>query len=410
MHPHPNPSSVLLPLSLATGLSLLGDTTLYTVLPTHTVEAGITLGMVGILLSANRWIRLPLNGPAGFFLEKLPRKPVFVLAMFLGAISTGLYALDNGFALLLAARLLWGISWVGIWVGGNTIVLDITREHDRGKWLGLYQIAFYAGAGGGAALGGLLTDLLGYHGAMAINAGLTLLGALIALALPETGHSSRQINRPEIMPQTTSVTRHKGEFGTAVGLLAVNRLVMEGFLLATLALFIQDTFAGSGALNGYRVGTSTITGIGFGLTTLVGAASAPLSGALSDRASSRWLTASLFLLPGAFGFILLQSGSPGGVFAGLIGASIASGSSANLSTALIGDLGAPGQHGRRLGGLFTIGDLASAAGPPLAFWLQPRIGLGGVYWLAAACFGLMAGLSLFWSRFHRRRLQVALGK
>lgn len=408
------PSSILWPISIATGLSLLGDTTLYTVLPTHTTETGITLAMVGILLSANRWIRLPLNGPAGLMLEKLPRKPIFVLAMFLGTISTGLYALDNGFSLLFAARLLWGISWVGIWVGGNTIVMDITQENNRGKWIGVYQIAFYAGAGGGAAIGGLMTDALGYHGAMGVNAALTLIGAMVAwIFLPETQslHHARKAAYQQSNPSEANPvpSASRAEFGSAVGLLAVNRLVMEGFLLATLALFVQNLFGEQLVIGTARVGTSTLTGIGLGLTTLVGALSAPISGALSDRAGSRWLIAGLALLPGAIGFVLLPLGSPAAITAGLIGASIASGSSANLSTALIGDLGAPDQHGRRLGGLFTIGDLTSAIGPPLAIWLQPVIGLNGVYLAAAAVFGSMATVSFFWAA-RKARLKPALGQ
>ena len=59
------PRSVLLPLSIATGLSLLGDTTVYTVLPTHTIEAGISLAVVGILLSAaGRFYRMRVTFPA----------------------------------------------------------------------------------------------------------------------------------------------------------------------------------------------------------------------------------------------------------------------------------------------------------------------------------------------------------
>ncbi len=344
----PDPRTVLLPVSIATGLSLLGDTTLYTVLPTHTTEAGVTLAMVGLLLSANRWIRLPLNGPAGLLLEKLPRKPIFVLAMFLGTISTGLYALDHGFAILLAARLLWGLSWVGIWVGGNTIVLDVTRGNDRGKWLGIYQIAFYAGAGGGSIIGGFLTDLLGYHGAMGVNAGLTLVGAFAAMVfLPETRPVGVTVSpQPKVaLSNAPNQSAYQpAEFASAIGLLAVNRLLMEGFLLATFALFLQQLFGNTMSIGETPVGTSTVTGIGLGLTTLVGAAAAPITGAFSDRAASRWSVAVWSLLPGAAGFLLMVSGSPLAIIAGLTGASIASGSSANLSTALIGDLGVRGQY------------------------------------------------------------------
>ena len=119
--------------------------------------------------------------------DRYERRHLFVPALFLGAVSTALYAVTLGFWPLLIARLVWGLAWVGIWIGGNTIILDISDEHNRGRWVGIYQVFFFLGASGGSILGGFLTDWLGYHQAMGIGATLTLLGAIIALLLlPET--------------------------------------------------------------------------------------------------------------------------------------------------------------------------------------------------------------------------------
>jgi hypothetical protein len=49
---------VILPVSISMLLSLAGDLTLYIVLPIHFINLGFTLAMTGILLSANRLIRL----------------------------------------------------------------------------------------------------------------------------------------------------------------------------------------------------------------------------------------------------------------------------------------------------------------------------------------------------------------
>jgi DHA1 family multidrug resistance protein-like MFS transporter len=103
-----HPGKVLFPLALGTAVSQIGNATLYTVLPTHTAEAGITLGVVGILLSANRAIRLLLNGPMGLAYDRWPRRWLFVPALFGGVAPTILYATTRGFWSLLAARLLPG--------------------------------------------------------------------------------------------------------------------------------------------------------------------------------------------------------------------------------------------------------------------------------------------------------------
>ena len=76
------PARVLFPLGLGTALSLMGDATLYTVLPTHTADAGIALVQVGIILSANRIVRLFLNGPIGMAYDRSLRRRLFVPALF----------------------------------------------------------------------------------------------------------------------------------------------------------------------------------------------------------------------------------------------------------------------------------------------------------------------------------------
>lgn len=56
----------------------------------------------------------------------------------------------------------------------------------------------------------------------------------------------------------------------------------------------------------------------------------------------------------------------------------------------------PRVHGRRLGILYTVGDLASAIGPPLAYALLPIIGLAVLYQISAGLFGMMLVLAFWW--------------
>jgi MFS family permease len=397
---------VLLPISIGTCLSLLGDTSLYTVLPTHITEAGILLANVGILLSANRWVRLPLNGPAGFLIERWPRKPVFVLALFLGVISTTLYAVTNGFWPLFVARLLWGIAWVGIWIGGNTIVMDISTHENRGRRVGIYQMGFFIGAGGGAFLGGVLTDLFGYHTAMGVNAALSLAGALLALIfLPETRMWLGNTNLVPVEVQETNPVHTRqfyrtqlSEMASATALLAVTRLAQAGFLMATFGLLLQQNYGEAISFSGMTVGVATLTGLGLAMTTFVAMITAPISGSLADRTHNRWRVAVGGLVFGAVGYGLLTFRAPAAIIAGLIGTSIAAGTNTNLSTTLMGGLGPPNQQGRRLGILFTVGDLASAVGPPLAYWLMATTQLEGVYWTATGVCVLMGGVTMRWSK------------
>jgi MFS family permease len=374
---------------------------MYTVLPTHTMDAGVTVASVGILLSANRWVRLLLNGPMGIIYDRWRRRPLFVAALFTGAISTAIYAYTNGFWPLLLGRLLWGLSWAGIWVGGNTIILDITRLENRGRWMGLYQIAFFLGAASGSILGGTLTDLVGYNNTMKIHAGLNLLGAMIALIfLPETRRAIRT-DQPQISEQNDSLapssttTRIQLLFATALH--GVNRIVMAGMLISTFGLYLLEILGDTVQIKDHTYGVATITGIGLGSATLISMFSAPISGTISDRIKNRWRTASGGLLPGIAGLSMLAIGAPLTIMMGIPLIAATSGSNQSLATTLVGELGQAASRGRRLGGLFTVGDLMSAIGPLLAYALIPVIQLKGVYILAASLYTSMFLITLWLS-------------
>jgi MFS family permease len=389
--------------ALATALSLFGDTSLYAVLPTHITEAGIALGAVGLMLSANRFIRLALNGPIGLLYDRFPRRSLFIPALFIGAASTAIYALSQGFWPLLFGRLLWGLAWSGIWVGGNTIILDVSRAANRGRWVGLYQTAFFLGASTGAILGGLLTDWLGYHAMLGLGAVVTLAGAIIALIfLPETRGLRRAAASPASRPAkarpTAAAISNRPELVAAMGLLGINRLVLAGIFLPTLGLFLQQQLGQGTQLAGQVMGVATLTGLALGANSLISMVSSPLMGGLSDRTGNRWQVAAKGLVPGVAGFALLALGSPLILFLTIPLIAISGGSSQGLATALVGDLSSDQHRGRRLGLLFTVGDLTSAIGPPLAYGLIPWFGLGTIYLLCGALFVVIFLVAMYWAR------------
>ncbi|MEM7347365.1 MAG: MFS transporter [Chloroflexota bacterium] len=394
---------VVIPASLGTGLSLMGDTSLYAVLPTHTAVAGVSVASIGILLSANRIIRLFLNGPMGMAYDRWPRRYLFVTSLFIGALSTAIYALTQGFWPLLVGRLLWGLAWAGIWVGGNTIILDITNHRNRGRWVGIYHASFFLGAAAGASVGGFLTDWVGYHAAMGISATLTLVGAIIALIfLPETRHF-RQIDINETAteepePEQPHSSHSIFEMVSAISLLGVNRLIIAGFLLSTFGLFLFEQFGESVEIGGIIFGTTTLTGLGLGVNSIISMLVIPLMGRWSDQTTSRWYVAAIGLVPGVIGLGLVAIALPTTILLGLPIVAIAGGSSQGLSTALVGDLSAEKQRGRQLGILYTVGDLTSAIAPPLAYsFMIPRFGIQSLYLFGGAIYSLMLLTAWYWA-------------
>ena len=410
MYPHKKnkrstlkPAQVLFPLGLGTALSLMGDATLYTVLPTHTQSVGITLTQVGIMLGINRAIRLFSNGPAGLAYDRYQRRWLFVPALFLGALSTAIYALARGFWPLLFGRLLWGIAWSGIWVGGTTMILDVASEEDRGKWIGLYQIWFFTGTATGALSGGFLTDLLGYYGTMWICAAITAIGALAALVLlPETRPDLHSWNRKKITKsrevtnlndvQTKSYNarhtmpfrkkRDQINFTFVVGLRGVNRFVVSGILSATLGLLVRDVLYTDNIV----LGVATMTGILMAGRTIMSMLGAFTAGYGSDVLRNRWIVLAGGLGLGVISLLLLSFPVGALIILGVALVAMARGSIQSMTTSLTGDLVPITHRGKAVGVLHTVGDFGSAIGPSVAYYLLPLWSLSSIYLICAGIF------------------------
>jgi MFS family permease len=148
-------------LALAYSLALLGDQMLYVFLPSQPAAAGIAAASLGIILSANRFVRLGANPLAGLLSDRLGRRGPYLLGMVLALLSTAGYLVADGFWPLLASRLVWGVAFALIHVVGAAIMLDVSTDADRGRTIGAYQSLARLGTLVGLVLSGFLTDWLG---------------------------------------------------------------------------------------------------------------------------------------------------------------------------------------------------------------------------------------------------------
>jgi MFS family permease len=174
---------------------------------------------------------------------------------------------------------------------------------------------------------------------------------------------------------------------------------MAGMFFPTFGLFLQQILGDSVTINGRLLGITTLTGVGLSLSTYIGTAFVPLAGIVSDRWGERWRTTAVGLLPGIAGFIMLALGAPWLIALALPLNSATSGSNQGMATALVGDL-AGRQSGRYLGLLFTMGDLTSAAGPLLVFWLLEHVDIRPIYLAAGLLYGCMLLVAGWWSWQH----------
>jgi len=385
---HPAQSKIFLILGLGLAFSLMGDSTLYTVLPEPNIaaEVGVSITMVGVLLGINRLARLAFNTPAGLLYERFPRRLLMITSLAIGSLSTLIFAIGTSPGILVLSRILWGAAWSGLWAGANMIVLDVASPTDRGVVSGRLQSGFFLGVAFSSAAGGLITDLLGFRHGLLLSSGLGAAVILLWLVfLPET-HKQTPILAPSPAVKLPDSPRWGLIFRTGLPFF-LNRLIFAGAVTATTILWLNSLVSitlGSGSLP-----LASLSGGFVAVRVLVAIAGTLWFGRLSDRLGNRWgVLTSLLLLSGA-GLALMAIPALLPSVAGALLAAFAAGAVPLLTTAIIGDHVPAVHHGRYLGILLTVGDLGGAIGAPLALGVIPFVGIIPLY---LACSGIyMAG-------------------
>lgn len=384
---------LLLPLGTALALSLTGDQTLYAVLPNQIAVVGVSLGAVGVLLGVNRLVRIPGNVVSGALNDRMARRRLFNLGLFLGMLSTLSYGLVQGFWPLFAARLLWGVAWALIHVTGYSMVLDWTTPTDRGRMTGFYQMAYMLGLAISPVLGGLLTDALGFRPAVLICAAISGIGLVVALvALPETRSYVAQsqspfwdgVQRRRLVELASAWRQVDRRIWRASYIYLLTYFVNGGVLMSTVSLYLGQRSGTSITLGGVVIGVASLAGVLLAMRALVGMLAGPVAGVLSDRLHDRWPVVRAGILLGVVGFVVLAL--PAGLWAVPLGVALVALSAGALITgvvALVGDLAPQDRQGITIGGLATVGDIGSAAGPLVAYTLAVALDLRWVYLMCA---------------------------
>lgn len=374
-------------------VSLLGDSTLYTVLPDPAIasQVGVSTAAVGVLLGINRLVRLISNLSAGSLYDRIPRRRILIVSMYLGATSTLIFALGRGFTVLLLGRILWGLAWSGLWIGGNTAMLDLTRAESRARSSGSFQMWFFMGVGLTSFLGGFLTDALGFRRALLLSGSLTVFAALIwHTMLPDIRSTAKPISEAEGAGR--GLTFPWLESLPAAVPVFVIRFIFAGVMASTTILWLRGYVGRETVFAGLTLPLATLTGGIVAARMLISVIGAPLSGLASDLARRRWLILSGLALLGTLGAWMM--GSQGFAWA-LFGAALAAVTSSGIQAlvpVIAGERVGPAQYGRSLSVLYTFGDLGSALGPPIALSLAQRISMGSIY---RGCAVLMLFLTLF---------------
>jgi predicted MFS family arabinose efflux permease len=111
----PSPADLNARYSAATlALTLPGDTLLYLLLPMFATQFGVSVAEAGVLLAANRLVRIAGYSWVARFYARRGDRPTDLLAVGASTIAALGYATLSGLWLLLPMRLLWGLAFAAL--------------------------------------------------------------------------------------------------------------------------------------------------------------------------------------------------------------------------------------------------------------------------------------------------------
>jgi len=143
---------------------------------------------VGVVIGSYAITGLLLRPLAGRLADRRGRKPAVLLGSILVAIAGFLYLLPLGVAGLIGARLVLGAGEGTVFTAGSAWIVDIAPPDRRGRVIGLYGLAVWSGLSVGPLVGELLLHASGYTLVWLFAGTSPLIGAMIALRLPDPFH------------------------------------------------------------------------------------------------------------------------------------------------------------------------------------------------------------------------------
>jgi MFS family permease len=357
------PVGMALP-GLVIAVASIGDTLLYAVLPLYHQDFGVSLAMVGVLLSLNRWIRLLANSAVAAIGERVGPHALMVVAAVGSAVSTTLYGLAENEAVQVAARMLWGVSFAALNL--STLAYAVSDRVNAGKRVGTSRAALGVVQAMSLVGGAWIVLHAGPRTVFLIYGGLTLvsLGAALLLPrLPREVADKRGFRLP--VPHRLEI------WGFMLG------FASDGVFLLTLAFLMKDSIT--------SVAPVMATALLLALRWLVEITTGPLGGWVGDRFGARRIAiANGVLLVAGFVLIALDHEVIGALMAVM---------TRGLFNTLIPVLVIERSHGSVLSSqasYSTWRDFGAAVGPLSAPWLFLNVAQTPLYAALSAALGISA--------------------
>lgn len=216
------------------GLCLPADTLLYLLLPMQPEAFGINLAQAGILLAANRLVRIFGYRYVMEFYASRGDRPASLLATGTAAICALGYATLSGFWALLLLRLGWGLSYAALNL--STQVLATAEPTGAARRTGRSRTLIAAGPMLALPLGAFLCLAYGPRVIFYLMVVSSLIGLWLANGLPSTAHAMSSPTRRFQRPDSVALWSF------------IEGLTLDGLFIIGLSLQAQQLMAGNAVI------------------------------------------------------------------------------------------------------------------------------------------------------------------
>ncbi len=243
------------------GLCLPSDVLLYLLLPMYASDFGVTLVEAGVLLAANRLVRIIGYGWVVRFYARHGDRAACSLAAFAAAVCALGNATLGGFAALLVLRLVWGLCFATFNLSTQT--LATAEAQGAARRAGRSRATLAIGPMLALPLGALMAQAYGPRAVFYVLCVSALCGLWRARALPCGGHdiaarSGRRLRLPDSIATWSFI----------------EGVTLDGLFIFGLSLYAQVHMGESGVL---------VAGVLMAVRYLSEMLFSPFGGRLADR-------------------------------------------------------------------------------------------------------------------------------
>lgn len=306
--------TALFSVALGSLLIPLNSTMVAVALPNIMEEFEVGAGTVSLLVTlylASVALSLPLAGHLG---DRFGHRRVYLVGVGAFAITSMIAAASWGFWVVIAARVLQGVTGSAISPNATALIRAIAPEESRGRSFGTFDMFISASAAVGPFIGGLLVGGFGWRSMFVVAAPIALTSGVLVTAIIPADRGEQLLESPRQHRLVLALRSLKSRpFAAAVaGVLGIT-VVLHG-LTVTIPIFSQTLLDAS----------PQITGIIMLPMFAVSSLLAPLGGRLSDSVGRRFpaIVGSLIM---AAGLAALWAGGSSlevagvAIFLGLVG-------------------------------------------------------------------------------------------